>query len=84
MEARPKTAFGLKPIHFFREMKMDADGKIFDRLEEEEGQNGDKNHYRPHVDASNYTTFSFHESFDRSMKPVFTGLCRSCHGNYSE
>ncbi len=62
MEARTKTVFGLKPIHFFREMKMDVYGKIFDHREEEEGQNGSKSHGKPHVDTSNYTTFSFHES----------------------
>lgn len=62
MEARPKTAFGLKPIHFFREMKMDGDGKIFNPHEQEHSKDGSGAHGRPHVDASNYTTFSFHES----------------------
>ena len=61
MEAKSKTVFGLKPIHFFHEMKMDADGKIFDRPEEEERNDGESRG-RPHVDASSYTTFSFHES----------------------
>jgi G3E family GTPase len=62
MEASPRTVFGLKPIHFFHEMKMDADGKIFDPNEQDHGENISEAHGRPTVDASNYTTFSFHET----------------------
>ena len=61
MEADQRAAFGLKPIHFFHEMKMDAGGKIFDQRKQEKGEIGSKDHGRPPVDASNYTTFSFHE-----------------------
>lgn len=62
MEASPRTAFGLKPIHFFHEMKMDADGKIFDPNEQDHEENIREAHGKPTVDASNYTTFSFHET----------------------
>lgn len=61
-ELKPKTVFGLKPIHFFREMKMDADGRIFDPRDREQEKEGEGMHERPYVDASSYTTFSFRES----------------------
>lgn len=67
-ETKPKKAFGLKPIHFFR--KMSAEGK--------DPATGDHDHThgngeRTFVDASSYVTFSFHgpDIFDENCFKQF-------------
>jgi len=67
-ETKPKKAFGLKPIHFFRELS--ADGKDPDSGNHDHPHDtGEKgNTGSNHVDASNYVTFSFHgpDTFDET------------------
>jgi len=59
-ETKPKKAFGLKPIHFYREMSAGGNDPASGHHAPLHDNGCKENAESFHVDASSYVTFSFH------------------------